>query len=396
MIFRSRIFAAWLAAWLLLPACAGVPARGSVAGQAIETRVDSAVASYFLTNYLADKRDDAALDQRIDRVYRKDNYNLPDRGELKRLSDEFSIDFAALYFADQITGIPENREFRLAYDRAQAQARRALAASGALLATAAAQYEMVFVPGYLYKRHRVTGADLAAPRAALQGVGVAEHFVETIEDGAIEANAELIAAAVRARARGGRRLILVSVSKSGAEVASALTRLGPGETRSVAAWINIAGTLQGSPLADKSLVQLEDLVGKVDVAGVESLSTLRSRERFNGFRIPRHILVVNYIGIPFTGSISLLARSGFLQLRAHGPNDGLSLLPDLIVPGGLTLAELGRDHFLIDDQVDAATIALALTVIRSIEQGGRGLTQGLQSQAADSSLQIRREISPKP
>ena len=45
---------------------------------------------------------DTELDERIDRVYPSANSRLPDRRELKRLSDDFSVDFAALYFADQI------------------------------------------------------------------------------------------------------------------------------------------------------------------------------------------------------------------------------------------------------------------------------------------------------
>lgn len=370
MRFFSFRWVGVLAALALVPACAGLPVRGSLAGQIIETRVDSEVARYYLANYLTNKRGDARLDERIDRVYGNSHKGLPSRGELKRLSDEFSVDFAALYFADQIARVPGNRDFRVAYDQAYERARKGLPK----LPDSAAKYEVVFVPGYLYKRHPITGADLAAPRAALKRADFAQHFVETVEDGAIEANAEIVAAAIRARSQSGRRLIIVSVSKSGAEVASALTRLGPSGTSSVAAWVNVVGTLQGSPLADESLLQLEDVVGKVDLAGVESLGTARSRQRFDGFRISPHVFVVNYIGIPFTGSVSMLARSGFVQLRAHGPNDGLSLLPDLIVPDGVTVAELGRDHFLLDDQVDAATVALALTVIRRVEQK-KGLVQ---------------------
>ena len=45
---------------------------------------------------------DTELDERIDRVYQSANGLLPDRRELKRLSDDFSVDFAALYFSDQI------------------------------------------------------------------------------------------------------------------------------------------------------------------------------------------------------------------------------------------------------------------------------------------------------
>ena len=63
----------------------------------------------------------------------------------------------------------------------------------------------------------------------------------------MEANADLVTAAIRARAQSSRRLIVVSASKSGPEVALALTRLEPAETRHVAAWINTVGALQGSP-----------------------------------------------------------------------------------------------------------------------------------------------------
>ena len=64
------------------------------------------------------KPQDTELDERIDRVYQSANGGLPDRGELKRLSDEFSVDFAALYLADQITHTPVNRRFRIAFDHA--------------------------------------------------------------------------------------------------------------------------------------------------------------------------------------------------------------------------------------------------------------------------------------
>ena len=380
-LFSAKFFAA-LAALILASGCAGLPVRGGVGGQIIETRVDSDVARYYLANYLASKRDNLLFDERIDRLYRNGDKGLPDRDELKSLSDAFSVDFAALYFADRIARIPANREFREVYDHAYERARNASLQPF----NSAARYEVVFVPGYLYKRHPVTGADLAAPRAALDRAGMAQHFVETVEDGAIEANAEIVAAAIRSRAKNGRRLIVVSVSKSGAEVATALTRLGASGTSEVAAWVNIAGTLQGSPLADESLLQMEEVIGKVDVAGVESLSAARSRQRFAGFRIPRHIFVVNYIGIPFTGSVSMLARSGYLQLRVHGPNDGLSLLADLIAPDGVTLSELGRDHFLFDDQVDTSTLALAMTVIRQVEQRSQGMTQFSQDSGVGSGV----------
>jgi hypothetical protein len=367
MSFGSNLIVA-MNCLVLFAGCAGVPVRGTVGGQTIATRVDSEIAAYYLSNYFAGRRENALLDERIDRVYGRAHDELPGRAELKRLSDEFSVDFAALYLADRIARAPANRRFRAAFDEALSSSRKALAERRAQLPAAAAQYEVIFVPGYLYKRHRLTGADFAAPRAALARVGFARHFVDTDEEGAIESNAELVAAIVAARAQTGRRLILVSASKSGPEVALALTNLGSAPTRHVAAWINIVGTLQGSPLADENLAQeLQEVIGHVKVAGVESLMVERSRQRFGSFRLPEHVIVVNYIGIPLSGSISSLARSGYLDLRKYGPNDGLSLLSDLIVPGGVTLTELGRDHFLLDDDIDVRTVALAITLVKWLD-----------------------------
>jgi len=368
MINRSLNLAILVTALLSLSACAGLAVRGSVGGQTIDSRVDSEVARYYLTSYLAGKHSNATLDERIDRVYQSVDGKLPDRGELKRLSEEFSNDFAALYLADQIERAPVNRRFRTAFDKAYDYTRKALPENRVALPAAAAGYEVMFIPAYLYKRITFTGADLAAPRAALQQVGFNCDFVETDEEGTVEANADLVIAAIRARAQSGRRLILVSASKSGPEVALALTRLGPAETRHVAAWINTVGALQGSPMADERLApELEYIVGKVNLGGRESMMTALSRQRFNSFHVPEHVLVINYFGIPVRGSISFLARRGFFPLQKYGPNDGVLLLSDMIFPGGITLAELGSDHFLLSDHLDITTVALAITVIGWLE-----------------------------
>jgi len=43
------------------------------------------------------------------------------------------------------------------------------------------------------------------------------------------------------------------------------------------------------------------------------------------------------------------------------------LLSDMIYPGGITLAELGSDHFLLNDHLDITSVALAITIIRWLE-----------------------------
>ena len=54
-------------------------------------------------------------------------------------------------------------------------------------------------------------------------------------------------------------------------------------------------------------------------------------------------------------------------MRKYGPNDGIVLLSDMIFPGGVTLAELGGDHFMVNDHRNISTVALAITVIQWVE-----------------------------
>jgi hypothetical protein len=352
---------------LSLAACSGVAVRGSVDGQTIDTRVDSKVARYYVENYLAGKRADKRLDERIDRVYQSDDGELPDDRELKKLSDEFSVDFAALYFADKIARIPANRRFRSVFNQFYKSTNEALAQGKARLPETAARYEVLIVPTYLYKRSLATGSNLAAPRAALENVGMPCYFVETQDDGAVESNAELIMAAIRKRAQDGRRLIIISASKSGAEVALALTKLGPAETSHVAAWINAVGALKGVHLIDDNVMpDLEWVVGKIDPAGTASMSAAEGRRRFKSFRVPERVFVVNLMGIPMSGNIGFKASFGYFPLRKHGPNDGFVLLADTIYPGGVTLTELGMDHFILYN-VETLTVSLVSTIIRWLE-----------------------------
>ena len=95
------------------------------------------------------------------------------------------------------------------------------------------------------------------------------------------------------------------------------------------------------------------------VSAVESMSAARSRERLRRLRLPEHIAVVNYVGIPLTGDVS--SRVGFFynSMRALGPNDGLTLITDPILPGTRTIVALGQDHFFADDpEIESKTIAL--------------------------------------
>jgi len=284
------------------------------------------------------------------------------------------VDYAALVFARRVLDDPFNQ-------RAQAIYADALAGGEADVSGARgtnppwSDYLVLLVPGWGYRSQPGTGADLAVPRAVLTRFGMPNRLVEIPETGTVEQNAAVIAGAVRRERAAGKPIILVSASSGGNAVAQALGELlTQDDAHAVRAWLNVGGILYGSPLADDALRWPKRWAARLfmafhgwDVAAVESMTARASRARMSRLTLPAHVRVVNYIGIPLSGDVSPQARNGYHALRREGPNDGLALLPDLLAPRGVTVAELGRDHFFQDARLEEKIRALAETVVALIE-----------------------------
>jgi hypothetical protein len=226
----------------------------------------------------------------------------------------------------------------------------------------------------MYRSHPETGADFAHQRRILDRLGVENRLIPSRQDASVEDNAVAIAAAIRAHARDGNGLIVVSASKSGAEAALALSRvLAPEEAAPVVAWINIVGALGGSPLADTALRPPTSWVARGvfwlrgwNWAGMVSMATDASRERLRGARIPESIAVVNVVAVPLSRTVGPAVWFGYSVLRRHGPNDGAVLLTDTVWPGGINLVAIGPDHLFAPREDDAHTLAMLRAVAEAI------------------------------
>lgn len=292
---------------------------------------------------------------------------LPDQAQLKRLGEEVSMDFAALAFAQALLADPKSRGVQTAFDRFL---RGGVGPSAAALQRPSAfPYTMLFAPSWLYRSHPETGSDFGAQRQLLTRLGIANVLVSSGESDSVEDNAAAIVAAVRALEHPHGRIILVSASKSGAEAALALSQLTPEESTRVAAWVNIAGALGGTPLADKTLrVPARWLARGIfwasrwDWAGLTSLATEPRRQRLAGLQLPGSITVLNVVAVPVSGSVGYQVFSGYQVLISHGPNDGVVPLADTVWPGGVNIVALGADHLFAKWREDAYTLALLRAV----------------------------------
>jgi hypothetical protein len=285
------------------------------------------------------------------------------RESLAAITREASIDDAARAFTAAVESLPRNREFRTRFDAARADGPRARLAP--------ADYVFVFVPGWLYRANPDSGADLARPRAVLGAMGLATRLVPLDENGTVEANGAALAVALKDLDGDGRRLVLVSTSKGGPETHLALDQLGrSGGAGHVAAWVNIGGLLNGTARADWWMKWPQRWLAVVgfaflgrDTEAIPSMMMAPRRARFAELRIPRGVVVVNYIGAPLTADIRPDVRADFEVIAPHGPNDGLTLLADAIVPQGITLVERGLDHYFAAPDLDRRIAALAAALL---------------------------------
>jgi hypothetical protein len=365
-----------------------IKAAGEVAGQKVETTVDFEAARYYLERRPLPGGDEK-LYARVEELRRDRGSFTVSRGYLEELSKVFSPDVAALHLAEHLFGNELNLRFHSILQE-HLGGLRALKATGGDAPRAAERYLALFVPGMHYKSFPETGADFARPRQILTQMGLENALLETDENGTVEANAKVIAEYIASHSRRSENIILVSASKSGPETGQALGELlGAQEAERVKAWINIGGLLQGTYLADWALrwpkrwfVQLLFACKGWNIQSVRSLATTRSRERFGRAKIPEHILVVNYVGIPLSGHITPRAKNNYRALRIHGPNDGLTLLSDEIVPHAITVVELGLDHYYLSPDIDMKAAALAYAVISQLESQGRTKTATIAGQTA--------------
>lgn len=350
-----------------------IPAAGEVAGHRIRTTVDSDAARYYLDHFLAGRRENAAVDALIEQAEHSVPPGLPTRDILKQVAQAVSVDYAALVFARRVLEDPSNQRAQALYGDALARV-ESDASGGHGASPPWSEYVVLLVPGWVYRSDPGTGADLAKPRAVLTRLGVPNRLVEIPETGTVEQNAAVIAEAIRREQTVGKPIILVSASSGGSAVAQALGEvLTSDDARGVRAWLNVGGILYGSPLADDALRWPKRWAARLffafngwDVAAVESMTARASRARMSRLTLPAHVCIVNYIGIPLSGDISRRARDGYRALRREGPNDGLALLPDLLAPDSVTVADLGLDHFFQDPRVEAKIQALTETVMTLI------------------------------
>ncbi len=213
---------------------------------------------------------------------------------------------------------------------------------------------VVIVPGAFYRENPRTGADGRIAREVASQLDLPVVVAPVSSTGGLAENARILAEWLTTQRE--EPLILVSVSKGGSDVKSALAR--PDAARAFArviGWVNLCGILDGTPMADwllspALLARANRFVYRIRGRSLDFLADMR---RYPGcpldfpLAIPAHLRAIHVVGFPLRRHLrNGLARRCHTRLAAFGPNDGSILLADAPHWPGQLCPVWGADHYL--------------------------------------------------
>jgi hypothetical protein len=289
-----------------------------------------------------DEQDRALLEQAAAWLRNADPRML--RGDWSReLARERGIDFAtaALYWhvcstrpADWLAGDGES-------------------ASAALHKLALADLTVAVAPGAFYKEHPWTGADGAAIRESALSLGCNTALIPTASVGTLAANAETIVSWLAERS--DQRIVLVSLSKGGADVKAALALPRAAKAcNNLVAWINVGGVTDGSPMVAWLLQRrLATLIYRfLFWRRGRDFQFIRDLDRRLGAPLdfelvsPLQLRMIHVVGFPLQRHLRCKRAIAWRRrLSPWGPNDGAIILADSCKLPGTIVPVWGADHF---------------------------------------------------
>jgi hypothetical protein len=226
---------------------------------------------------------------------------------------------------------------------------------------------VIIVPGAFYRENPRSGADGRILREQAERLGCPTGIIPIASRGSLKQNARIICDWLLQQQE--KPVILASLSKGGADVKMALAELDAADAfKNVAAWVNLCGILNGTPMAEWLLSRnpaalLNRLYYTLRGQGLGFLRDLGygpGRPLDFELQLPQHVRMITIAGFPLREHLTTaLARRCHRRLTNLGPNDGSLILSDMCALPGLLYPIWGADHYL-RPQTDVNKLVLAV------------------------------------
>lgn len=214
---------------------------------------------------------------------------------------------------------------------------------------------LLIVPGAFHLHHPGTGADGRRIVAAAAELGWACEVLAVGSLSPLAANADALVR--RLNALQGKPVLIVSLSKGSADVATALARPdASGAFAHVVGWLSLSGLVFGTPLVDWLTRQRCRMPGVRLLLWWKGLRFAELEELRHGPggrlheppSLPPHLRAIHVVGFPCRRHLRHpWAGRGHARLSPLGPNDGGGfLLGDVERLPGTVFPVWGVDHYL--------------------------------------------------
>jgi hypothetical protein len=227
---------------------------------------------------------------------------------------------------------------------------------------------VAIVPAAFHKEKPHSGADGRVVRQAAMDAGLPSETVPVLSTGTLRENSAILLNWLANR--NDEKIILVSLCKGGADVKYALSDpKAAAAFRNVRAWLNVCGTLGGSPVAawlvSRKLRFLATwLFFKCSGHNFEFLRELAPSPRgplSSPPRIPNSMSLINVVGFPLRRHLTnSFMRACHSRIAPFGPNDGGVLLADVCQLPGFLYPVWGADHYLRPESRSRSLLAAIL------------------------------------
>lgn len=227
---------------------------------------------------------------------------------------------------------------------------------------------LAIVPGAFYRENPRSGADGRLVHEEAERLGCPAGVIPLESAGGLRRNARILCDWLLEN--GNRPVVLVSLSKGGADVKMALEEPDAGRAFvNVVAWVSLCGILNGTPNADWLLswnpgAVLTRLYYRATGQSLNFLEDLRygsGRPLDFALRLPPHVQMISIVGFPQREHLTHgIARRCHRRMAPLGPNDAGLVLADVCALPGLIYPIWGADHYLQPKTTDVRALVAAV------------------------------------
>ncbi len=260
----------------------------------------------------------------------------PSAEDIFKLSQQHSSDFAAGVFYQ---GLLQSKH-KVFIQKLQSYKKESVEQSSNI--------KILVVPGMFYKEHPETGADGGLIIEIARQFGFKVERIETKSGGSVSTNSAIIEKKLATETHSD--IWLVSMSKGAGDLRHYLQNCQV--SYNIKGWINVAGISNGLPYIDYRLANplkrlMVRLLCMVYPLKYQALVELQTHHPFWDNKVwPKTLEMIHITPIPHSAHIQSMLRAKYRKTLNRGPNDGFTLITDVLDLPGHIYPVWGCDHFM--------------------------------------------------